>query len=61
LKEIDLKPMTLVITILLVAFAAVATVVGYFPLVIVIWLAIWLCLIKLRDELAEATARRKAG
>jgi hypothetical protein len=50
---------TIVLTLMLVAFAAVATLVGYFPLVIVVWLAIALCLFKLSEEAKGADARRR--
>jgi fatty acid desaturase len=56
-----LKPGTIVVTIALVAFAAVATVVGFFPLVIVIWLAVAFCLIKLKEEEADSATRRRKG
>ncbi len=53
-----MKPRTVLVTLLLLTLAAVATVIGFFPLAIIIWLAIGLCLIELRDESAEAAARR---
>jgi hypothetical protein len=54
-----LKPVTIVLTLMLVAFAVVATLVGCFPLVIVIWLAIAFCLFKLSEEEKGAAARRR--
>jgi hypothetical protein len=56
-----LKPGTIVVTIALIAFAAVATIVGYFPLVIVVWLAVGFCSLKLKEEDTESSVRRRRG